>query len=104
MKFVLHPRWKEDRLWLHFKNFRKDSGYIQLKRYMKGAFPTRDTREWRRIENYELEPEVPFEPIRCSEYYAEQPFTHIFLSHSPGYTPQAADSLIPIIKEYICEL
>lgn len=102
--FVKHPLWRSDLPWLHFKDYDINSGYLQLKK----CLPEEINDLGKKLEEMtilEFEPEVPFEMISESEYKNDdEPFSFIILSQSPGYTPETADQLIPIIKEYIEEI
>lgn len=44
---------------------------------------------------------IRFERVSPLDYARREQFDYVFLSHSPEYTPQSADALIPIIMEYI---
>jgi hypothetical protein len=45
------------------------------------------------------EPPVPFKCVVAEEFNSDS-FTHVFVAHSPEYTPVEADRLLPIIREY----
>jgi len=45
------------------------------------------------------EPTVPFDFIRIRDFHTTK-FTHLVVSQSPKYAPPAADSLLPIIRNY----
>jgi hypothetical protein len=110
LTYVLHPRLQmgDDLPDIHFKGFATDSGYLQLKGCSREQFRRHgcELNDYRRIplSEFRLEPEVPFRMIRGSEFQAEEPFFHVFLTCSPEYTPATADDLIPIIREYIREI
>jgi hypothetical protein len=110
LTYVLHPRLQigRDLPNFYFKDFDTDSGYLQLKGYTREQLGRYGCEPYccRRIPLSEsrLEPEVPFRMIRGSEFQAEEPFSHVFLTCSPEYTPATADDLIPIIREYIREI
>jgi hypothetical protein len=62
-----------------------------------------------RLRSYEnnhpvhLEPPVPFNWVEDREF-SHAGLTHIFLAHSPEYTPVEADNLVPIIGEYFSQV
>jgi UPF0489 domain len=72
---------------------------IQLKAYKKdGLFrdyppPIKDV--------IRLEPIVPFTKVAITDFHSHRPFQYALLCQSPGFTPSAADALIPIFDEYI---
>jgi hypothetical protein len=96
--FVLHPKWRNDLTWIHFKDYDTSSGIIQLKKYDP---KTLDVLSLEKIKPLELEPEVPFTMVKSSEYTETEQFSFVVLSRSPGYTPKSADKLIDIICRYI---
>jgi hypothetical protein len=48
-----------------------------------------------------FEPEVGFLELSANEFVTERPFDFMVPCHSPGFTPKSADSLLPIICEYM---
>ena len=105
IKFVLHPKGGKDLPYIHFENFSTKSGHLQLKECAYEEFRTHLFRgDLYNISPQKLEPRVPLETVTCQEYNADQPFSFVFLAQSPGFTPETADALIPIIKEYISEI
>jgi hypothetical protein len=104
IKFVLHPGWRDDLPISHFRGFSTESGYLELKKCTKEEFERSHWEGLECISPLELDPPVPFETISCSEFKADGPPSFVFLAQSPGFTPETADALIPIIKEYISEI
>lgn len=106
MTFVLHPRWRGDLPPLPFENFNPTSACLQLKRCTSKELQKHSLRggSWSKLQVLKFEPKGPFRTIKCAEYQAKQPFSFVFLSHSPGYTPHTADGLISILKDYIREI
>jgi hypothetical protein len=49
------------------------------------------------------EPPVPFNWVTDREFSLAG-VTHMFLAHSPEYTPVEADELLPVIREYFCRV
>jgi hypothetical protein len=47
------------------------------------------------------EPPIPFRFASVLEFVAESSFDRVYLTHSPGYVPPAADALLEVISEYI---
>ncbi len=83
------------------KNSDVDSGVIQLpimKPYSEGGYTRQNDQH---ITGYE--PEVPISLICGNKYKNTLPFDRIYLTHSPQYTPESSDLLIPCIREYIKE-
>lgn len=77
-----------------------DNGFIELKRFKSSPIPIP-------LENRVLltsDPEIPYKLISVEEYHNTAGFDFATLSQSPGFTPQSADLLIDIFKEYINEL
>lgn len=53
------------------------------------------------------EPRIPFNIIAQDSVggrYETEPWDYVFLSHSPGYVPSTADTLLPVIADYIDDL
>lgn len=48
-----------------------------------------------------FEPIVPFTKVAIEDFHSHSPFQYALLCQSPGFTPAAADALIPIFGEYI---
>ncbi|MHA2129556.1 MAG: peptide arginase family protein, partial [Promethearchaeota archaeon] len=71
--FVLHPKWENDLIEVHFKDFDYNSGYLQLKKFIKTELLEKgfDAEE----ELLDLEPEIPVEFVPLLEYKNENPFT-----------------------------
>ncbi len=54
-----------------------------------------------RIPTVHLEPAVPFRKVHPRRFHTLDSFDYVFLTQSPSYTPSSADSLVPVIREYI---
>lgn len=79
---------------------------IQLKYNPYSEWPNPYTDEDGEVEEYLknciFEPEIPFRIIRNPENIDMKiPFDYAVISQSPNYTPESADSILDIIKEYI---
>lgn len=100
--FVTHPKWHDDLSRFYFKEGNTNSNALQLRKYNNPH-----VLDFGQIElpvPAELEPEIPFTIIKKDESFNVQDFSYIILSHSPEYTPESADSLLEIFKEYIIEI
>jgi len=99
--FVLHPKWKSDGdlLDLHFKDFDVTSPFLQLKKYLKSDIYRLGATG--KLKPLAVEPPLPFKMIPYLEYENNKPFSYMILSHSPDYTPETSDELIPIIRNYM---
>lgn len=91
----------------YIKDVMKDcddnSGYIQLKRFLKPI----DFYEDIINQDFICEPEVKFDIIKNYLVYLEpvlSNFDFIVFSQSPSYTPKTADFIIDIVKDYIKEV
>jgi hypothetical protein len=102
MVYVHHPNYRgADAPALYFENNdASPPNRIQLKAYKKdGLFrtyppPIKDA--------VSFEPIVPFTKVAIADFhYSDAPFQYALLCQSPGFTPAAADALIPIFDEYI---
>ncbi len=94
LTYVHHPECGDDLLTCHMKNYDDNSGFVQLKYY--GDTPISEDRS-----PLALEPEVPFEKISCELFQNSGPSDWVYLAQSPSYTPESADTLIPVIREYM---
>jgi len=77
------------------------AGSLQLKRFSNEVVTS-----YRRLTEFEpisAEPSVPLQQIEVGNYRNTEPFDFVFLTHSPGYVPPAADALIDVIRQYISE-
>lgn len=100
LTYVHHPECPDDLMTCHMKNYDDNSESIQLKYYGHvdiDILLSGDTSP------LALEPEVPFEKISCELFQNIGPLDWIYLAQSPAYTPVSADSLIPVIREYMLE-
>lgn len=60
-----------------------------------------------RLENVtprNIDPVVPFSAIPRHKFISRDKYDFAVLSISPGYTPEMADALIPVIQEYFREI
>lgn len=98
LTYVFHPEGGDDVPDMILRNFDLGSGSIELKLFdaSMGDSITEETK----VEK--VDPPIPFEMIKGTEYQYNNPFDRVFLSRSPAYTPSAADPLIDTIKDYMC--
>jgi hypothetical protein len=68
---------------------------IELKHY----HPTRHRRSYEDDHPVHTEWPVPFDWVEDRKFSLAG-ITHVFLAHSPEYTPVEADELLPVIREY----
>ncbi len=69
-------------MWIHFKNFDKESGCLQLKKCNPEEFESFLSdfdSNLNEIPILDFEPEVQFETILASKYENNEPFTFILL-------------------------
>ena len=99
--YVTHPQWQDDVQWLHMKDFSTTSGFVQMKRFEPGF--TEELSDFLDVKRlpFEAEPDIPMQVISRPNFQSETPPDFIFLSHSPNYTPPAADALFDRMKELI---
>lgn len=103
LTYVHHERGGNDLIHLHFKDFSRNSGIIELKRCERGFENNKDVNDLEYEDIIECEPEIPFEMVSVAEYQAEKPFDLVILSLSPEYTPATSDALVDLIRSYIEE-
>ena len=97
--YVRNPKTGDDLMSVHFKDCDPSTGVLELKRWTDDEFDGHMFRR-RKCPHGVPEPQVPFQLPLSSEYKADAAFSFIVLSQSPGFTPPAADRLIPVIQEY----
>lgn len=104
--FVLHEEWDNDIIKAHLKNFSDAEKKFQIKCYPQdiniGMYYERIIDGT--ISPLSLDKEVPYSLIPWREYQAKENYDYIIFCQSPGYTPQTADFMIEIIKDYIIEV
>lgn len=90
----------QDLMGVHFHRCDPRTGRLELKRYatrddVVEAAGHRDCE--RRVMAHE--PQVPFSVVSAPAFRVEG-FTHLLVAHSPRYTPEAADPLLTVFREY----
>lgn len=104
LTYIHHPDYEDDILQFYWKDFKSDSGYLQLPKINKDKLDVLILLNNSQLENYQplsVEPAVPFEIVSGLEYKESSTFSYVFLTQSPSYTPSSADKLIPVIMDYI---
>ncbi len=99
LTFITPPAWRDDLQHRFFKNQDEGTGIIQFRHFPPGSFMKRGS--YKGVTPIHLEPEIIFERIESENYFNEEPFSYIFLTHSPDYTPVTSDQLIPLIMKHI---
>jgi len=105
LTYVQHREGGNDLPRIHFKNFRENSGFIELKRCRPGfELDCPWCRDYEECQVIEVEPAVPFRKVPDNEYFSKAAFDLIVLSKSPAFTPATCDPLIEIVREYMFEI
>lgn len=103
LTFVHHTEWpdNDDLMWIHFKDYDDQSGFIQLKAYRNEDISV----DYIRHNPPTLtEPEIPITICPVQDYRAVAAFDVATLCQSPGFTPESADVLLDVFREYIIEI
>lgn len=104
LKYIHHPDYEDDIVQFYWKDFKNNSGYLQLPKIKKNELDVLLHLQNHDLEKYKplsVEPPVPFEIIPSSIYKSDSTFSYVFLTQSPAYTPASSDKLIPVIMSYI---
>lgn len=105
LTYVYPKGWGDDLPPIYFPKGDKSAGYLDMKAYTRPGLPTNGSvLDYHAL--YPLDPDlrlapVPFSMVTLEAYSANGPFDVGLLCHSPDYTPETSDRLIPIIGEYI---
>jgi hypothetical protein len=107
LKYVHHPALLRANLGLPdipdrlFKDNDPRCGIIQLKKlprvYHRGVDRLTE------FTPLELEPEVPVEIVECESFVNHEPYSFIFVTQSPNYTPVTVDSLLGVIGQFVAD-
>lgn len=101
LKYVTHPFSDgNDYIQDTMKDCNDNSGYIQLKQFLKPINHNEDIIK----QEFVGEPEVKFDIVNNYLTYIEPAlnnFDYITFSQSPSYTPKSADFIMDVIKDYI---
>lgn len=104
LEFVYHEKWEGNDLskWF-FKDFNFNTLQIELKNYEYKDYINNIT-NLEKIFPENLDPTIPFKAIPRQKFLCRDKYDFIILSKSPGYTPETADELIPVIQEYFHDI
>lgn len=102
LTYVYHPDMPRENLGVHdipdllFRGNDPACGVLQLKKLPPGLnLPPKS------VSPLGLEPEVPLHLVDVRQFTAANPYSFLFLAHSPGYTPPSADGLIETISGFM---
>ncbi|RKH74833.1 hypothetical protein D7X99_40300 [Corallococcus sp. AB032C] len=106
VEYVHPPKGCKDLPPLLFRDFRLESGCLELRCYAQNELESLVFGEsfhgyLRRTRPVSVEPPVPFTASRGDRWKTSAPFDRAFLCQSPGYTPETSDALISIFADYI---
>lgn len=95
--FVLHPKFECDDMPVSFfKDSDINSGYIEMKGY--------DTNDHTLTSPINVDEPIPFHMLSMDDYTFQESYDYLIFCKSPGYTPETADFLINIVKEYLIDV
>jgi len=97
INFVLHSEGTREISFMIAKDFDSESGYFQIPKFEKEV-TVMSIRETKKVA---IDIELPFKVTDPEEFDNERAFDYVVLSISPGFTPAASDSLIPVIQDFI---
>lgn len=105
LNYINRLDWNDDIPPFSFKDYDKNSGFIQLKEFttdqikkmLSGAFIDMA----KSLTPVAFEPQVPFKFIEYLGFKSDGLYDRVFLTQSPQYTPVASDDLIPFIMDFI---
>ncbi|MCR6547217.1 UPF0489 family protein [Dehalobacterium formicoaceticum] len=104
LEFVYHEKWEGEDLhkWF-FKDFDFRTLQIELKNFSYEVY--RDNMDrLKQITPLNIDPAIPFKAVPKQSFSNNDKYDFVILSKSPGYTPETADSLIPVIQEYFTDI
>jgi hypothetical protein len=105
LNYITRPKWNKDIAWFHFRSFDISTNIIEMKKYT-----LEQLEEFKifclpehmiKFNPVEIEPEVPFLFIDSSTFESDGNYDFVFLTQSPGFTPESSDELIPVFERYI---
>ena len=103
LTFVCHPNWQYDYYPIIMKESNDNSGYIQMKRFLKKInFNVANINTTK--QEFESDAEIEFSILRDYKNYIEPKlgaFDYMVFCQSPSYTPTSADFILDVIKDYI---
>jgi hypothetical protein len=104
MVYVHHLDYGDDVPVIYFEhNDSSPPNRLQLKAYNSDVISRLEFGAWPPPvgDAVSFEPIVPFTKVAITDFHSHAPFQYALLCQSPGFTPAAADALIPIFDEYI---
>lgn len=107
LNYINNIEWTDDCPWFNFRDFEPNTNFIQLKQFTCQQFQDILYGNGHMIDRARAtipvayEPEVPFRVLDYNLFRNTDNYDYIFLTQSPGFTPESSDKLIPIIKQYI---
>ena len=104
LTYVCHEEAPDDVNRMFFKDWNKESGFIQTKRVQKGDFEKASYSLSEDSIRYEPDLTIPFRRLPLGEYMAETAFDFAFVVRSPSYTPVELDFVNDIIEKRIQSL
>lgn len=105
LQFVVHQNWDyEDFHSAYMQNFDDYSGNFQLKAYSSEVDSITLVNKIRELTPVKIDELIPYEVYKGNQFRTNQKFDYLVFCQSPEYTPETADFMIEIIKEYIIEV
>lgn len=105
LTYVYPKGWGDDLPPIYFPKGDKTAGYLDIKSFTRVGLPMMGSSpDYHALCGLDPDfalPPVPFRMLTLDDYTAAAPFDVGLLCHSPDYTPETSDRLIPIIGEYI---
>lgn len=104
--FVLHDSWDNDIFTLYLKNFNVKERCFEFKGYDESVELVMEIEKMKegKIAPLSIDPEIPFNLINWKDYETKNRFDYVVFCQSPGFTPETADFMLNVIKDYIIEI
>jgi hypothetical protein len=101
LTYVSHEDNPDDVNHMFFKDWKVESGIIEIKKVEKGDFHTACMRMRNDEIRYDVILSIPFSRVPLAEYHANERFDYAFAAKSPAYTPIELDFVNSMIEERI---
>ncbi|MGZ3858133.1 MAG: hypothetical protein ACXVMS_01290 [Flavisolibacter sp.] len=107
LKYISKSEWHDDALWFHFQDFNEKGTNLQLKQFTEAQMNDIKNRGGmmrdyaKTITPTGLDPLIPHENVDYRNFKSDGKYDYMFLKQSPGFTPKASDTLIPVIQSYM---
>lgn len=101
--FILHPNWSNDLSWIHQKDCSDSSNSFQLKAFdphIKTSI-LGDATKKEELRPSHVDPVIPYTLTEVDDFLPTKSFDYLVFCQSPGYTPQSADYMLEVIKDYV---